>query len=90
MNYEINGQTFTVTECCQCSMRWLHPASFERRARDEGRRLTMWCPAGHAQSYTISRLDQVREERDRLRDKLAAAEARADEAEAALKRKRKP
>lgn len=83
-NYEIEGQWFAVSECCVCSMRWLQPSSFEKRARDEGRRLTMYCPAGHAQSYAASRLDEVRKERDALRDSLAAAEARADRAEAAI------
>jgi hypothetical protein len=63
-----------IEECCNCHIKFAMPADFQRRCRDAGRKATFYCPLGHAQHYTVS-------ETQRLKDELARAERRQGWAE---------
>lgn len=56
-------------ECCTCFMVFAFPQSFHIRRRQDGR--LFYCPQGHAQSYTQSENDRLRQERDRLKQREA-------------------
>jgi hypothetical protein len=65
-----------VTEqCCACQMLFAMPADLKRRLRNNHE--SFYCPAGHKQHYTgETDADQLRRERDRLKQSLAERDDR--------------
>ena len=86
-----NGQNFNVrtvlhvTECPTCGITYAFPDRLDERARERNsaihgsRSMSVYCPLGHAWHYT------GKNEEQRLRDRLAAEQARRDQAEASAR-----
>lgn len=61
-----------VTEqCCKCGVYFGLERGHHDRLRKEGTKGSFHCPNGHPQHYTESEADQLRRERDRLKQQLA-------------------
>jgi hypothetical protein len=70
--------TLVIEECCRCHIAFAMPADFQRQCTDAGPKMTFCCPVGHAQHYTVSEVN-------RLKDELAQAQRRADRAQTAAR-----
>ena len=67
------GASFSTEVCCNCGMQFAMPQDYQANRRTYGQ--TFYCPNGHAQSYSKTRLQQALEEAARERaakDQLAA------------------
>jgi hypothetical protein len=63
------GTNFTSIQCCSCGCHFgLDEYMYKRRLEDKK---DFYCPNGHPQSYTESEADQLRKERDRLKQQIA-------------------
>lgn len=75
-----NNEWFEVEQCCNCGMSFAMTVDFQRRRRQD--RQTFYCPAGHAQHYTgKTEAQKLKDELERSRQMLDAAQARAATAE---------
>jgi len=57
----------TQTHCGVCHIRFAMPTSLFAQCKEQGHKKPFWCPAGHELIFRDSELDQVRRERDRLK-----------------------
>jgi hypothetical protein len=65
----IFGPTFVSVQCCNCGCHFgLDEYLYKRRREDKQ---DFYCPNGHRQAYTQSEADKLRQERDRLTQRLA-------------------
>ena len=63
------GQSFESIDCYKCGIEFGLPKSFiENRRKDQN---SFWCPNGHSQCFSESLADQLRRERDRLKQQIA-------------------
>lgn len=101
----MRGQTIFCTDgnlvteiCYRCNVHFALPETLYQVLLQQREKGSFYCPHGHSQHYVTgeSNLDKMRRERDRakqeqarLADLHAAAEARADKADRALKRHKK-
>jgi hypothetical protein len=67
--------------CCECGITFSVPDQWCTHRRDDRR--IFWCPNGHEQSFTTSISEQLRRERDQLKQELARVEDEKREALAA-------
>ena len=58
-----------VQTCPECGMRFGAPKHWWNSRREDKR--TFYCPNGHQQSYRTSASEQLRQERDRLKQQMA-------------------
>jgi len=78
----LRGPDMTAqVECCVCSITFSVPSGWFKRRQEDGE--TFSCPNSHYQSFGISDLDLMRQERDRLKQQVAQ---RDDEVRAANRR----
>lgn len=65
--------TFYIETCYTCQVEFGLPASVHNVLRQMADKATFYCPYGHAQSYVKgqSQEDKLRQERDRLAQRLA-------------------
>lgn len=68
-------------ECCKCGMLFSVSDNWDRHKRTT--KDTFYCPNGDPQSYSVSSLDKMRQERDRFKQQVAQ---RDDEVRAANRR----
>lgn len=61
--------TFNALRCCQCGVEFALLEYFQNERRRDGK--TFYCPNGHAQTYGDTEADQLRRERDRLKQEQA-------------------
>ena len=61
--------TLVPVTCCECGVLFGVPQDLDRYNLEQGPRRSFWCPNGHQQHYS-------RSEVQRLKERLAAAEAR--------------
>lgn len=81
----INGIEFEVHECGDCNVLWAMTAHFIKSRRAD---LKGWkCPNGHSWVFHDgpTEEEQLKKEASRLRDRIAAEQARADQTEASLR-----
>ena len=69
MEHNISGQTFFLENCCACGVSFLMPVTLNRSLRNT--KASFYCPNGHGQSYTRSTADKMREENNRMKQRLA-------------------
>jgi DNA-binding XRE family transcriptional regulator len=75
MSAFVHNVEFVTEECCNCHMQFAMTRDyFEKRRADQK---TFYCPAGHAQHYTVSSEQKLRQQVERERSMREAAEARA-------------
>jgi hypothetical protein len=75
--------------CCgQCGIEFYVPPHFARECREKGSDKTWYCPNGHPRVFRQSEADKLRQERDRLQqriaqkdDEIAAERRRREDAE---------
>ncbi len=73
--------TVMITEdCCNCGMLFALPKAWQDRRRDDG--ATFYCPAGHPQSYTKSRVSILQGQLEEAERKACAAKCEALNAQA--------
>jgi hypothetical protein len=81
-----------IEECYSCHIRFAMPEDFQRRCREAGPKMTFHCPLGHAQCYSVSDAQRLREQLDGWRRRAERAETLAvaanDQATAAERSKR--
>lgn len=84
MSYHFVVNNWLSTEtCCNCGMLFAMPKKIQERLRNDGK--TFYCPAGHQQHYVgPTAADKLREENERQRQMLEAAQSRASTAEQSL------
>lgn len=63
-----------VVRCCKCSATFAVTDDFYRVAMERCEQFLFYCPNGHEQHYVRgqSEIDKVRQERDRLKQQIAA------------------
>jgi len=72
------SHTIMITEemvserCAKCDMRWMMPAHFVKRRRED--KQSFYCPQGHILSYSESDADRLRRDLDRERQNKAYLE----------------
>jgi len=75
----INATVALITEeCCNCHMVFAVPRDFYEQARNNTE-VWFYCPRGHQQHYSKSRLAELQEEVNREKDFRQQAERRARE-----------
>lgn len=72
--------TLAIEECCNCHITFAMPEDLKRRCIEDGANATFYCPLGHAQHYTRSEVQKLR---DKLADEKWRREAAQASAEAA-------
>jgi hypothetical protein len=77
--FTIAGEEFALLSCGACGIRWLTPKRFDDDKREGGG--NFYCPNGHSRVYRDSTTDQLRRERDHLRQQMARVEDEKREAE---------
>jgi hypothetical protein len=60
---------FERQDCIDCFINFMVPKGFTDKRRSDKR--TFYCPNGHPMSYTLSEADKLRQERDRLAQRIA-------------------
>jgi len=67
------GAEYTLAGCPSCKISYLIPRGLHDVAYARRPAITVYCPNGHAWTYSLgeSEFDRIRRERDRLRQKLA-------------------
>jgi hypothetical protein len=51
--------TLVIETCCDCNMKFGMDRQFYEEARDMGPKKPFYCPAGHEQWYSISRIKEL-------------------------------
>jgi hypothetical protein len=64
--------------CCSCHIRFAVPQSYWQACQDDSR-FWFYCPNGHRQHFTTNDFDEIRRERDRLKQENARLNAVADD-----------
>lgn len=73
--------TLAIEECCNCHIAFAMPAEFMQQARGAGPKVTFYCPRGHAQHYTVSEVQRLKDRLERAEARASAARDQADAAE---------
>jgi hypothetical protein len=73
--------TLAIEVCCECHIAFGMPADFQRQAREAGPKITFHCPLGHAQHYSTSETQRLRDRLNRAETRERAARDQADAAE---------
>ncbi len=71
-------------ECCSCGVLFTMPAALVAQRRKD--KASFYCPNGHAQSYTRSLSDQLREQLEAEKQKVLWAQQARDRAQEAEKK----
>jgi hypothetical protein len=58
-------------ECPTCGILFAWPEDFHRNVRQAGKARCWYCPVGHVIQWDTSEADEIRRERDRLKQQLA-------------------
>lgn len=66
--------TLVTEECYSCHIMFAMPADFQRRCRDAGRAMSFYCPLGHSQVYSVSRIVELENELARVKRQKEWAE----------------
>lgn len=75
---EIGPETYSITKCCVCDVRFAMTADFERRRREDRR--SFYCPNGHAQGFCgKTPAEREREAREAAERRAVALQAQIDQ-----------